>query len=399
MTTSLSGDGRHSGGDEGGAGATTSAARIKRELRRNLGAALPAWLTARALVLVAFVLAHPLFSALRPDTSGRLRLRQGLLAWDGEWFHRIASDGYAALPRPSLRYFPLLPMLGRGLSTVLGGNVGLALILLANAFALAAGALLYRLALRETGEEPLARRSAWLLALAPPSFVLVMAYTESLAIFLAVATFLALRQGRWGWAALAGFLSGLARPLGVLLAVPALVEVVRQLRQAPWRERMGGVAAVAAPLAGCSSYLVWVWVRFGDPLLPYSVQQTSAFRGRLANPLVTLVDTAQDFLSGRFATKNVPHLPWAIVLVALVVVACRRWPASYGVFAALTVGVALSTERLGSLERYGFACFPVILALASLAVGTGRRERLLLVVSGGLMAVYATLTFMAVYVP
>jgi hypothetical protein len=368
------------------------------DLGRDLAAALPGWITARVLVLVAYVLAHPLFSAFEPRTSARLRLRQGLLAWDGDWFLRIASEGYEAMGRPSLRYFPLLPMLGRGLSTVLFGNVGLALVLLANVFALLAAALLHRLALEETGDERLARRAAWLMALAPPSFVLAMGYTESLAILLAVAAFLALRRGWWGWAALFGLLSGVARPLGVLLTVPALIEVTRQLRSAPWRERLRGLSAVAGPVVGCGAYLAWVWVRFGDPLLPYREQQTAAFRGRLANPVATVLDTFQDLLAGRFATKNVPHLPWALVLIALVVVVCRRWPASYGVFAALTVLVALSTERLGSLERYGFACFPVVLGLAAV-ISSERVERGVLVASGGLLATYAALTFLAVYVP
>ncbi len=347
---------------------------------------------------MAFVVAHPLFTAFRPRTSAPLRLRQDLLAWDGEWFHRIATEGYAALPRPSLRYFPLLPALGRGLSTVLFGNVGLSLVVLANLLALAAGALLYRLALEETGDERLARRATWFLALAPPSFVLVMAYTESLAILLAVATFLALRRRCWGWAAVSGFLSGLARPLGVLLSVPAAIEALPRLREDPPRQRLARLAAIGAPFAGCATYLAWVWVRFGDPLLPYSSQQTPDFRGGFANPLVTLATTIVDLLAGRFATKNVPHLPWALVFVALAVVVCRRWPPSYAAFAVTILVVALSTERLGSLERYVFACFPFVLAVASLTASQ-RVERVVLVASGLAMTSYATMTFLAVYVP
>ncbi len=370
----------------------------RRELGHDLVAALPAWLTARALVLAALAAAHPLHTNFRPIESSGLRLRQGLLAWDGEWFYRIASEGYGALPRAGLRYFPLFPALGRWLATVLFANVGLSLIVLANALALVAGAALYRLTLRESGDERLARRATWMLALAPPSFVLVMGYTESLAILLAVVTFSALRRQRWGWAALGGFLSGLARPLGVLLSIPAAIEALPRLRAGPFHQRLVGLAAVGAPVAGCLTYLAWVGLRFGDPLLPYSSQQTPAFRGGFANPLVTLAKTGGDLVAGRFATKNVPHLPWAVVLIVLVVVACRRWPPSYGAFAVATLMVALSTERLGSLERYGFACFPVVLALASVT-DSERVRRVVLVLSGVAMTTYATLTFLALYVP
>ena len=371
---------------------------LRARLGPDLTAALPPWITARLLVLAALGLAHLLFTALVPARyAGGLRLRQGLLAWDGEWIHRIATEGYTNLP-DSLRYFPLLPLLGRGFSTVLGGNVGLSLILLANVFAMAAGALLYRLTLHERGDEGLARRAAWLVALVPSSFVLAMAYTESLAILLAVAVFLGLRRRRWGWAAAAGYLGGLARPLGVLVSLPAAIEGLRGIRDAGARERVARLAAIVAPVAGCATFLGWVWVRFGDPLLPYRAQQTAAFRGRLANPLVTLAGAAQDLVAGRYATKNVPHLPWAVVLIVLAVVACRRWPLSYGAFAAATVLVALSTQRLGSLERYGFACFPVVLAVASVTAGE-RVERVVLVLSAALMTIYATLTFLAIYVP
>lgn len=362
-------------------------------------AALPAWLTARALVLSTLVVAHPLQSRFRPIESSARRVREGLLAWDGDWFHDIASHGYEALPRPGLRYFPLFPLLGRWLASVLFSNVGLSLIVLANLFALLAGAALHRLVLHERpGDERLARRATWVLALAPPSFVLVMGYTEALAVLLAVLTFLALRRRRWAWAATGGFLSGLARPLGVLLSIPAAIEALPVLRSGSSRQRLAALGPVVAPVAGCLTYLAWVGARFGNPLLPYSSQQTPEFRGGFANPLVTMAKTIGELATGQVATKNVPHLPWALALVALVVLACRRWPPSYGAFAAVTVLVALSTERWGSIERYGFACFPVVLALASLGAGE-RLQRWLLLVSGGLMATYATLTFLALYVP
>ena len=369
-----------------------------RRLVHDVAVALPAWLTARVLVLAALAAAHPLQTRYRPLASSARRVREGLLAWDGDWFHDIAAQGYAALPRPGLRYFPLFPGLGKALSIALFANVGLSLIVLANLFALLAGAALHRLVLQERGDERLARRATWMLALAPPSFVLVMGYTESLAILLAIVTFLTLRRRRWGWAALGGYLSGLARPLGVLLSIPAAIEALPQLRQGSGRQRLNALAPVVAPVAGCLTYLAWVGVRFGDPLLPYSSQQTPEFRGGFANPLVTLVKTGGELVTGQFATKNVPHLPWALVLIALVVLACRRWPLSYGAFAVATLAVALSTERLGSLERYGFACFPVVLAATTL-VTSERVQRVVLAVSGGLMTMYATLTFLGLYIP
>ena len=104
-----------------------------------------------------------------------------------------------------------------------------------------------------------ARRAVWLLALAPPAFVLVMGYTEALAGLLAVITFYGLRSGRWWLAAVAGLLSGLCRPPGALLVVPALIEIWRTRAQpGPWVPRL---AALVAPLAGAVAYLSYIAVR------------------------------------------------------------------------------------------------------------------------------------------
>ena len=132
---------------------------------------------------------------------------------------------------------------------------------------LALGLLLYRLVCLETGDGALARRAVWLVALAPPAYVFVMGYTEATASALAVATFLALRTRRWGCAALSGALAGLARPVGVLLVVPAVIEATRGRRTARPRQRGPRLLAALAPAAGAGAYLGWVQLRFGDWLL------------------------------------------------------------------------------------------------------------------------------------
>ena len=89
-----------------------------------------------------------------------------------------------------------MPLLTHGLAWVPGLGDGPALVLLANAAALAATALLYLLARRETGRRGRARRTIWILSLLPASFVLVMGYAESVLLLLAVGCFLALRPPR-----------------------------------------------------------------------------------------------------------------------------------------------------------------------------------------------------------
>ena len=390
-----------------GAGAPQEAPRPKGPVRtanggarRHLAAALPGWLAARVVVLGALGLAHVVAAKVDDRLPGfGERVARGLLSWDGRWYRDIAEQGYAALPDESLRFFPLFPVLGRAVSPLTGGDAGLALVLVANASALVLGALVHRLCLLETGDEGLARRAAWLVALVPPFFVMVMGYAEPVALTLSVACFLALRLRRWGWAALAGFLAGLTRPVGVLLAVPALVEGARGLRAASGAERVRRALPVVAPFAGAATFLVWVGARFGDALLPLEVQNRAHLRGGFANPLATIVRAAGDLLDGDVGLgTNGIRLPWVLVAAVLMVVVCRRWPASYGAFAVATVVAALAARSLGSFERYAFGGFPLVLAVASVTAPAWA-ERLTLSVSSALLAGYATLAFLLYYVP
>ena len=163
-------------------------------LPESLREALLPFVVARVVVLGALGLAHFVVDRTNPANGATvLRVHQGLLGWDAGWYESIARVGYQPLGTQSLRFFPLVPLLTHGLAWIPGLGDGPALVLLANAAALAATALLYLLARRELGEAARARRTVWILSLLPASFVLVMGYAESVLLLLAVGCFLALR--------------------------------------------------------------------------------------------------------------------------------------------------------------------------------------------------------------
>jgi hypothetical protein len=367
-----------------------------RRLRAEAAVALPGWVTARVVVGGVLLFARFLYNHLHIHVGGKT-LHEGLLAWDGQWYERIARHGYAAIPRTAVRFFPLYPVGGRVLGWLLGGAFEVALLLLANIPALLFGALLVRLVRREGLDTAAGERAAWFVALVPSGFVLVFAYSEAVAGCLAVATFLALRSKRWWWAALGGFLSGLTRPSGALLAVPALVEALRGVRRMSAGDAVARLAAVAAPVAGVGAYLAWVGARFGTPMLPLDIQQRSWLRGGFLNPAVAFWRAGRSAFGGHFGGNGI-HFPLLVVAVALAVVVCVRWPASYGAYAVVTLVVALSAHRLGSAERYVFSTFPFVLALVSLT-RSRRIEVGTLVASGACMAGFATLALLGAYVP
>jgi len=364
-------------------------------VRRDLRAAFVPWLVARALVGGALGVARYGFGELeglrRPPA-----LDQGLFAWDAAFYRDIAEHGYGSA-RAGLRFFPLVPLLARGLGTVLAGNDALALLVIANVSALLFGALLYRLALGETADPGIATRAVWFAAVLPPALTLVMGYAEATFLLLSAAMFLAFRNRRWWWATVAGVLAGLTRPAAALLAVPAAVEAARGWRSASIGDRLGRAAAVLSPLVGTACYLVWVGREYGDTWLPFRLQSEQRRRGGFADPFSSILDGFGDLFGGdRFGSGL--HVVWALAFVALVVVIARRLPASYTAYAGATVVFALSAENLDSFERYAMSAFPLALG-AAMVTAREDVERPAVVLAGAGLVGYAVLAFLGRYVP
>ncbi len=368
---------------------------------------LPAWLVARVIVVGALALARGTSGTVRPGNAGALqRVQQGLLVWDAGWYRAIASHGYAAAGTQSLRFFPLYPLVAGALGRVPGVGIGTALVLVANVSALLAMAGLLLLVRLDLGDRALARRSVWLLALAPSAYTLVLGYADASLLLCAVVAFLGARTGRWWWAAAAGLAAGAVRPLGVLLVVPIAVELWRSRTRrddradagaGPGPRRLARGAALIAPLAGAGAYLSWVAARFGDVLLPFRVQEEGGHRGPLASPFSAMWHNADGLLHGHHVGSAL-HIQWVLLCVVLLVLAFRRLPLSYGLFAAAVLAVSLTTSNLDSFERYALGAFPLVVVASTL---TGRRwvEWSVLAASAAAMAGYAYLAFLGVVVP
>jgi hypothetical protein len=363
---------------------------------------LPAWVVSRALVVASLVVSHLIVRSVRPDNPGaQLRVHQGLLAWDGGWYESIAGHGYAASGVQSLRFFPGYPMAARVLGWIPGVGVGPALVVIANLCALAALAALLVLVRHDLGDAALARRSVWLLTLAPSAYSLVLGYADAALLLCSIVTVLAARSHRWWWAAAGGLVAGLVRPVGILLVVPVLIEIwqERRMRQPgrPPRSPLALGAAALAPVAGTAAYLGWVWAQFGDPWLPFGVQQQAGHRGAVTVPVAAMWHNLESVVHGHHVGSTL-HIPWVVLCVVLLVVAYRRLPLSYAAFATAVLVVSLASSNLDSFERYALGAFPLVIAASTL---TSRRrvELVVLVVAGAGMVGYAVLAFLGVTVP
>ncbi|HEU5354074.1 MAG TPA: mannosyltransferase family protein [Actinocrinis sp.] len=345
--------------------------RVPRWLWEGLRATLPAWVAARVLVCAVSWYqdpAHPL---------GKL------LSWDTQWYLGIAEHGYDH-GGTLIHFFPLTSLCAAALAAVTRLPTNIALFVFCWAMALLFGALVHRVVVRETGDQAAARRAAWLTQLAPGAYALVMGYTEPLAGVLAVGYFLAVRgisssistgtrpdtggNARRLWVAAGlGFFGGMARPVGLLLAIPGSIEGLQQARHEGWNWKAASRAVViaAAPVAGLAAFLAYSRVQYSSWLLPYT-QQTSA-RGRgaiMGNPISILhhvwVHNWHGHGHGAAVMACVPILGFA----ALLPIVWRRLPIAYAAWTIPSFVLAIGSKDFTSLPRYLGALFPCLIAAA-----------------------------------
>jgi hypothetical protein len=301
--------------------------------------------------------------------------------WDSVWFLHIARHGYDL--KETAAFFPLYPLVVRGVSEVLRSDVAAA-VLVSLAAGAAAVVILYRLARPLLGPDG-AGTTALLVSLYPIAFVFTAAYSDGLFLALAAGSFLAAVQRR---PLLAGILGGLAcetRLIGLAL-LPALLVLL-------WpRDRRDALRL--APLlllpAAVAAYGLYLNHRLGDPWAFIHAQGVYWHRHvHSAGPLSGLWLAVKDgYQGGSELLQHLPRAPhgtfehrdqWAswnvvnlLLLVAaswLTLVAWRRFGAAYGLFSLTYLLIVLTSPAdlvpLVSLPRFLLGDFPLFLALAA----------------------------------
>ncbi len=357
--------------------------------------ALAAWVTARVLLAVAWAASSmSWFDRFETATSVR---HQGLFLWDGTYYRDLAQHGYDGVATEVQRFFPLFPLLGRWVGWLLGGNDDLGLLVVSNLAALAALVLVYVLVQDVTGDRRLAVASVWWLALFPAASVLVFAYSESLALALALGAVLAVRRERWAPAIVLGVLSGLTRPTGALVAIALFVAVLDDLRRR--RGVVVRLAAVVAPGVGTVGYLAWLQWRFDSWRVPLDSQRV--FRAGWHEPVSRLVTAVVDVAGGQF--RDVFNASFAVGAIVVIILAARRLPVGWSIYTAVTLVIALAANNINSLGRYAFTAFPLAVMVAVAQQRLPARwhwlGRLLLPMSGVLMAGYAVAAWSGRMIP
>jgi hypothetical protein len=293
-------------------------------------------------------------------------------AWerfDGLWYLRIAAHGYAN-GDGSAAFFPLYPVMTRGLSVILGGHPLAAALLISNASFAASLVVLYALTLRETASVDISRRTVLYLAVFPTSFFFLAPYSESLFLLLVLLMFWFVRRERWELAGLAAAAAALTRNLGVLLMIPLAVEAYQRWRSERDRAALlRRLAWAGAPVVAVVPYLAF-WAHLsGDWLAP--IHQQTNWERVLENPLVTIAKGTHEAWRWIGVYAGGYHLlDWLIVVPVLAAAAyvLVRTRTMYGAYVWASLLPPLSFIFVGrplmSLPRFALPLFPVFWAFA-----------------------------------
>lgn len=279
--------------------------------------------------------------------------------WDSFWYLDIAQNGYSYKGPEELSniaFFPLYPLLIRLTSFFLFGNFVLSGWILSIFFLLVAVIYLFKL-VREFHGEVSPQLPIIFLLIFPTAFFLNVIYTESLFLFLSLATFYYALKKNFVAASVFGFFASLTRITGILLFIPLLWEYFQNCRY--WRIfNLKFLPMLLVPIGTMSFFLYHYW-KFGDFFLWLKVQ---AWWGR-----------AFKFNKDHFAFFSNPAIVnffIDVLFIAFAVLATylvfKKLRISYGLYMLATLLVALGTGTTMSIGRYILVLFPAYILVSQM---------------------------------
>jgi hypothetical protein len=298
--------------------------------------------------------------------------------WDSPHYLQIVSHGYQNIgeERFFIVFLPLYPLLVRCVAWLFHSNEW-AGVAVSHASLVIAGYYLYRLVKLDFNRQT-ARYAVLLLLFFPFSFFLGAVYTDSLFLALSLMTFYYLRKADWAIAGFCGFLAALTRNFGVLLLIPAVLELLLTTRMFPKLRQsdFSGVKTAGRAIwcllpipLGFGVYLLLNKLVAGDwfKFTIYQREHWSNQFGFFAANLVNFMGYAINAKSCDRIAMWIPEmLAMGLGLGLFFYGFYRKIRLSYLVYMLLYLFTCTSVTWLLSGSRYLMGLFPIYLLLAIL---------------------------------
>lgn len=344
-----------------------------------------------------FVVNNPAYNRGAQECLTHLSLcLQSWNQFDARYFVGIAHFGYAKYSdyagydpqHPyATAFFPLFPLLIRGVGFLFGGSYTadyIASLLVANLSFLFALIILYCL-VQSDFDSSIARRSVFFLAFNPFAIFFFLGYSESLFLLLCLGVLFLLRRGRpldWWLAGLCGAGAVLTRGSGIVLLLVFLVAFLQRFgptlrawfgrkfsvfKEGRWRELLNALLPMGLLPLALGGYMFYLWLNWHDPQL-FSHGEEHLWGRYLTWPWVGIVATVQNLFSTPDA-RNLTDLIFTIVPLAIIILGWKRLQLNYMVFSLALAVFSLmypwpGLHPLAAAPRFLMIMFPVGIMLA-----------------------------------
>ncbi|MEM9541062.1 MAG: mannosyltransferase family protein [Cyanobacteria bacterium P01_E01_bin.42] len=337
---------------------------MRRIHNKDLRFVIKIWAWSRFLILLALWGIAPLLEVPSGHIQPAIDL-QAFAWWDGEWYLKIAAQGYEYFDdgqQYSVAFFPLFP-LSINLLTRMGISPELAGVAIANSAFLGAAVLLY-FWVKEGHGTGAAKWATAVLVWCPYSLYGTVIYTEGLFFLLTILTLQAFEKKKYLKMSFFGILTTATRGPGIA-AIPAFLWV-------SWREKRRKIAYFCslAIAAGIFSYSLYCWWQFGDPLAFVKVQ---AAWGR--SRAIDLLDWWRILM---YVAIGVPNYDAGAIKDIL-------HPLAFISICAIAFGLWQFRDRLGAISPYGGSFLILVLWLLG-----GDPFLTIFIVLGGILLLWHT---------
>jgi hypothetical protein len=298
--------------------------------------------------------------------------------WDSQFYNSLATEGYPPAQVDSgwvyhAAYYPMFPVLMRGLSELTRLPTFLTGMLLSQLAWLLGVAYFWRLVRLDASERFAEQATACLLAY-PGSHFLGTVYPDALALFLGVfATYCARHRLAFVASAALAFAS-VTRSAGPLLVFPVAFSLWHSVGSR-WSFRLLWLLLPAVPV---TLWLVLNHSLYGDPL--YFMHVQAGWGRHAANPVLALFQVRDTVDYNLFAVASLGIVIYGVA---------RRNALGEKLFSFSAVLLPLLTGILRGVHRYTASNFPLFIYNAQLLEGHPRLYRCALVGGFLLMGLYA----------
>lgn len=392
-----------------------------RELRAELTYIGTIFLSTRIVLTLVGIIAH---ATLEPGYGKQFSWSKYQWldlwgVWDSFWYMNIVQEGYStasAIPgsagQTNFPFFPMYPLLMKGVGEVIGDRYFLAGLFVSNICLLVSAYLLYQLVKAERPEttytkttstetaskaaaSKTARRSVKFLFLFPISFIFSGLFTESLYLCLMLICFYYAKRRRWLVVGIAGACLSATRTLGVLIILPMAFEYLRSI-DFTWRSidlnkfraRQDVFYLLLIPV-GLLCFGLYSYQVTGDFF--YFKTNQAAWGREILNPAVVLVKALVEGVKTGDA-KILLELTFTLVALIFPTVFYKKIGFAYWLLCMYSVLIPLAAG-IDSMARYTLPLFPLFIIFGKLSKNETWNDVLTLVfglLQGALMIYWCT---------